>query len=461
MTRSLIHLAVASVLTAPALADGPSARKAEGYQGIWFELGQKSAHRDKYSGGLGTYTTSHVPMAIYAPRANRTFFVYGGTVPGQRHLLAMASYYDHATGTVPRPTIVHDKLGVNDPHDNPSLSLDDQGHLWVFVAGRANVRPGFIYRSVKPYDVDAFELVAKRDRMAYPQPWHVEGRGFLFLFTMYTHGREAYWQTSPDGKQWTGPRKLIGFGGHYQTSARRGSRIVTAFNYHPGGNVDRRTNLYLLSTTDMGQTWTSAAGEPVETPLSAKLNPALVHDYEAEGKLVYIQDVTFDADGAPVVLYVVSTDHRPGPQDPPRQWQTARWDPARRSWEIRPVTTSTHNYDVGALSIDPDGGWRLIGPSDPGPQRFGTGGEMVLWTSPDQGQTWNRVRALTAHSPRNHSYARRPIDARDDFHVFWADGDADRFSPSFLYFATRQGDVFRLPPVMTGPTARPERLPAP
>lgn len=71
MTRSLIHLAVASAFTVPILADGPSARKAEGYQGVWFELGQKSAHGDKYSGGLGTYTTSHVPPAVYTPRVNR------------------------------------------------------------------------------------------------------------------------------------------------------------------------------------------------------------------------------------------------------------------------------------------------------------------------------------------------------------------------------------------------------
>ena len=71
--------------------------KADGYQGIWFTLGQKTPLGDKYSGGLGTYTTSHVPMAIYAPKVNKTFFVYGGTIPGKRHLLAMIGYYDHAT----------------------------------------------------------------------------------------------------------------------------------------------------------------------------------------------------------------------------------------------------------------------------------------------------------------------------------------------------------------------------
>ena len=68
---------------------------------------------DKYSGGLGTYTANHIPIAIYAAAVNKTFFVYGGTIKDQKHLLIMASYYDHATGQVPRPTLVLDKQGVN------------------------------------------------------------------------------------------------------------------------------------------------------------------------------------------------------------------------------------------------------------------------------------------------------------------------------------------------------------
>jgi len=133
--------------------------KADGYRGIWFTLGQfKGEYGDKYPGGLGTYTAKHVPMAVYAPEAEKTFFVYGGTPdPAKRHVLAMVSYYDHARGVVPRPRIVHDKGGVSDPHDNPSLCLDGQGHVWVFVSGRANHRPGYKYRSTEPYRIDRFE----------------------------------------------------------------------------------------------------------------------------------------------------------------------------------------------------------------------------------------------------------------------------------------------------------------
>jgi hypothetical protein len=54
---------------------------------------------------------------------------------------------------VPRPTIVHDKKGVNDPHDNGAIAIDGAGYVWVFVSGRARARPGFIYRSTEPFSV--------------------------------------------------------------------------------------------------------------------------------------------------------------------------------------------------------------------------------------------------------------------------------------------------------------------
>ena len=60
-------------------AESWSGRNIPGYRGIWFDLGQRSTHGSKYSGGLGTYTAKHCPLAIHAKAVNRTFFVYGGT----------------------------------------------------------------------------------------------------------------------------------------------------------------------------------------------------------------------------------------------------------------------------------------------------------------------------------------------------------------------------------------------
>jgi len=123
---------------------------------------------------------------------------------------------------------------------------------------------------------------------------------------------------------------------------------------------------------------------------------------------------------------------------------------------FREVTRSDHNYDMGSLYIEADGTWRMIGPMLPGPQPYGTGGEMVAWTSGDKGKTWREARQLTVGSTRNHSYARRPVDAHPDFYALWADGDAFKPSPSRLYFANRSGDkVHVLPDSMTEPFATP------
>ena len=59
-----------------------------GYKGIWFTLGQFYEYGDKYSGGLGTYTAKHRPLALYDAAVDQTFFVYGGTTkPKAKHLL--------------------------------------------------------------------------------------------------------------------------------------------------------------------------------------------------------------------------------------------------------------------------------------------------------------------------------------------------------------------------------------
>ncbi len=430
--------------------------KDDGYRGIWFTLGQMCDYGDKYSGGLGTYTAKHVPLAVYAPQANKTFFVYGGARGGQRHLLAMASCFDHDRHVVPRPTIVHDKGGVDDPHDNPSIALDEYGHVWIFVSGRGRKRPGFKYRSLEPYSIDAFEQVSEEE-MTYPQPWWIEGKGFLHLFTKYTGVRELYWNTSPDGRTWSTHRKLAGIEGHYQTSRRQGARVIAAFNMHPEGKPDKRTNLYFVQTDDMGRTWRTAGGSPVDTPLIDIDCPALVHDFRSEGRLVYMKDITFDPEGRPMILVVVSRDYAPGPGGDPRVWTLCQW--TGEDWRFDEVTTSTHNYDVGSLYIEDDGQYRIIAPTEPGPQHHGTGGEMALWMSDDRSRTWRKERDITRNSPLNHAYARRPVNAHPGFYAFWADGNPDEMSESRLYFTNRAGDqVWVLPGDMAGDFAEPERL---
>ena len=478
-----VALAISLIVPAQAAeSTSNEVRREAGYKGIWFTLGQfygpgtdgaaySAASRtpvfpygDKYSGGLGTYTAKHTPLAIYAAEVDKTFFVYGGTTAAdERHLLCMISYYDHAQHRVPQPVVVHDKQTVNDPHDNPSLALAEDGHLWVFVSGRARSRPGFKYRSLKPYSIDGFEKISEEE-LTYPQPHTIAGQGFLHLFTKYTGVRELYWERSSDGRVWSDDAKLAGIrvagdkqGGHYQTSASLGNKVGTFFNRHPQGNVDRRTDLYYIETSDVGQTWTTVDGQSLHTPLVDVDSPARVIDYASKHLNVYLKDMDFDSAGRPVLLYLTSRGHEPGPPNDPREFRIARWDGAQ--WLTSKVCTADHNYDTGSLYLDGEK-WTARVPSGTGPQPYHGGGEIENWESRDQGATWAKVKQVTGQSVRNHNYARRPLSYSDPFAVFWADGDPTRLSPSQLYFADASGErVWKLPYDMTGEFAEPELLP--
>lgn len=447
MFRTKKYISLSLILLGVFLLGTAQNKRVGGYKGIWYTIGQSSGYGYKYSGGLGTYTADHIPMAIYSAEAEKTFFLYGGTPKAdKRQLLIMISYYDHKTKTVPKPVIVCDKRGVDDPHDNGSLAIDKDGYIWVFVSGRNVIRLGQIYKSTSPYSIDSFEKMHETV-MTYPQPWFIEGKGFIHLFTKYavesTHGRELYWATSSDGKTWSSDRKLAGIEGHYQISNVSDGKVITAFNYHPDAHADKRTNIYFLQTDDMGENWKTVDGIVLETPITEVHSKALVHDFQSEGKLVYLNDINFDKSGNPVILAIVSNHFQPGPKGDPREWIVFHWKNNR--WEQRKICESTHNYDMGSLYIEGDK-WKIIGPTVAGAQHYGTGGEMVLWESGNEGQSWKKRRLITRNSKRNNSYARRPVNAHKDFYAFWADGNADEISESHLYFTNKKGDkVWELP----------------
>ncbi len=440
-----------------ACAFGEDMPRDDGYRGIWyFNQPTNDQYVYKYSGGFATYPQQQSPIAIYSAAVDKTFFVYGGTVTGKQELLHMVSYFDHRTGMVPRPVILANKK-TDDAHDNAVMSIDNNGYLWIFSNAHGVARPAFIWRSDKPYSIDGFTL-QRTTNFSYGHPWFIQGKGFLFLHTIYQQGkRNLFWTTSADGKEWTEPTPLARMEmGHYQITAARGNRVATVFNVHPTPvGLNARTNLYYLETADMGKTWKTVSGEAVKTPLTEMQSAALVHDYAKEKLLVYLKNVEFDAGGNPVILFLTSKGFEPGPKNGPYQWKTARW--TRKEWEILDFTTSDHNYDYGPLYVESDGTWRVIAPTAPGPQPFTTGGDMVMWTSIDQGREWSKVKQLTRSKTVNHTYAKKPVNAKADFYALWADGDTLKPSASTLYFTDKAGSaVWRLPVKMTEAIGAPE-----
>lgn len=464
--------------------------KDTGYRGVWY-MNQPSGDEYvfKYSGGLGTYCAKHRPFAVYRPQVDKTFFCYGGTTP-QSHLLHTeedlridrqfsrsrkgfllhaVSYFDHKTGCVPRPTLLLDKETA-DAHDNPVISIDDAGYIWIFSTSHGRSRPSFVHRSAEPYNIDTFEPVpatrleggaeTPMDNFSYMQAWHLPEHGFIAFVTRYADPAERtlFFMTSENGVNWSEWTRLAAIDkGHYQISTCSAEKAATAFNTHPEPEgLNWRTNLYYLETTDFGESWQNAAGEPVEVPLVSKDNAALVHDYAAEGLKVYLKDIHLDAQGRPVILYITSEGYESGPENGPRIWTTAQW--TGQEWALRTLTTSDSNYDTGSLYLESDGLWRLIAPTETGPQPYNPGGEMAMWLSNDEGRAWERIRQLTEGSERNHTYARRPVNAHPDFYALWADGHCRQPSISCLHYCDRDGNVYRLPEEMADRVEQPARL---
>ncbi|MCF6284645.1 MAG: hypothetical protein L3K26_05605, partial [Candidatus Hydrogenedentes bacterium] len=105
------------------------------------------------------------------------------------------------------------------------------------------------------------------------------------------------------------------------------------------------------------------------------------------------------------------------------------------------------------------GEWRVVGPTETAPQPYNPGGEMAVWVSTDQGVSWEEEHQLTTASPRNHTYARRPLGAQDAFQAFWADGHGREPSTSHLFFWNRKaGEVRQMPYVMESEMVTPKVL---
>jgi hypothetical protein len=113
---------------------------------------------------------------------------------------------------------------------------------------------------------------------------------------------------------------------------------------------------------------------------------------------------------------------------------------------------------MGSLYITDDE-WRIIGPTEPGPQKYGTGGEIALWVSRNEGVDWEKVHDITKNSTANNSFVRRPLNGRKEFTALWTDGNADMFSISRLYFTDEKCEkVWAFPYKMKKDLEKPLRI---
>jgi len=433
-------------------------QKSNGFKGIWYMVKPTTdEYGYKYSGGMATYCEEHRPFAIYAKGVNKTFFCFGGTDDTNSTLLHNVSYFDHKTGRIANPLTILDKR-TNDAHDNPVISIDNQGYIYIFSTSHGKERPSYISKSEKPYSIEKFNELQPTEivngkvvpfkNFSYFQVWFVKNKGFFAIFTKYNDkgNRVIGYNTSKNAITWNEWKVIAHIEeGHYQICQESNAKIGSAFNYHPNKNgqgFDYRTNLYYVETIDFGKTWHNAAGKIVQLPLKEINNDAKVKDFKTENLNCYIKDIAFDKNNNPVIMVVSSKGFAAGPANNPRTWELFSYD---KGWKNCKITTSNNNYDTGSLFINTQNEWEVYAPTEMGPQPYNPGGEMVCWKSIDSGKTWNIKNKMTSKSEMNQNYLRGVVNGKNDFFGIWADGNGRKPSVSHIYFCNKNGDVFQLP----------------
>jgi len=257
----------------------------------WYEIKQYyGVNNDipKYSGGFGTYTAKHTPIAIH--HNGITYYTYSDNSDG-----VLRIYVSNETETVE----IHQAV-LGDPHSNATISIDKDGFIWVHVSARGAKEIGAIYKSVSRGTLE-FELI-EETWQAYPQPWRTDF-GQVTLYSLYERPvkkalRQLYVRTDQCEKQLVKE-------GHYQVSIFKHGKLHTFYNYHPDGNVDNRVNIYYMYSIN-GCDWFNQSDEPLTLPLEGDDPRTLIY---SSSRNIYLKDI--DVDGKPLLLYVESDSHDP------------------------------------------------------------------------------------------------------------------------------------------------------
>ncbi len=444
----------------------------KGFNGIPFGVGQTTSldiDADgvlddvvKYSGNLATYTAKHSPSAVKS--GVFTYFTYSGEVAldgfesdssqigttgavgcefegtqqfkdtqGKAPALGIfVSRYNHLTGRVAKPVLVHMKC-TNDPHDNGVINVDADGYVYVLVSGRAEGRGHFIFRSLGADTIDGFvDFTPAMDNYAdhfndlaeaagrgrpfsgeayrginYPKMYWVDDPGdpsrgyFRLVYTIYCgmsesetcrRSRQLYTaRMHVDGSEASirGITPLAAYKGHYAVATGRGQDIVVAFNVHPNNELDDRTNIYYMHSIDGGETWLNARNDELALPLvrPSDLDRVVVREYYDPQHptrvmhRIYMKDVNFVDTGLnkrPTILYVgsLSADHLPSKTADhylgKERWTGSAWVQKRLSSAV------DHNYSSGML-FPYDDAYRVFYPHTDEPNNNALAGGAIAY----------------------------------------------------------------------------------
>ncbi len=324
--------------------------------------------------------------------------------------------YDNQTQEVSKPLLVHAK-NTDDPHDNAVINRDDDDNLYIFVSGRNNKRGAFFYKlspgqgssvhsAFNDSNWEITDLGIKNINfatdpavyinpnkptyvvndyagMTYPKLFWTGNNSFRLLFNVYCNAysyvscynnkqtRQLWTAKLDTSGNFTDIKMISAVGGHYAVanSTPDGKGIMIAFNKHPNGDVDKRTNMHVLYSLDAGDTWYRPNGD-IENNLpyvnEGDLDAAEVVNYDSKNpsRYVYVKDLHLAGsnnpssldDLKPAILFVRSIARTPlldvdndgnGDFDEHQMNITFR---DNGNWYTREITDLIdHNFSSGSL----------------------------------------------------------------------------------------------------------------
>ena len=389
--------------------------------GAWYSCCRENGYTQYHTPAATYYTTIRPNGIRFVGRYDRSYFVYGdySRDPAIR-------YYDNSTGILSEAVIAGRTPILGDAHGNPSLLIDDEGYIYVFFG--CHHHPIRMRRSKAPENILEWEEEVQIDVAAtYPQPYMLDSRTIITSFREYTGIETAGWgyvTSTSKGQEWSSCRLLVNEPKKFIYALSEVVRnsldeasyhlVITPFNY----DTSLYENIYYIRSDDGMGTFqasdgTVIAGEPPFTLSQLELV------YENADSSSHVNDFAIGGDGTPYILF------NEGPWSQAALPAPGEWKLARRSesgWVINSIAPCNHLFDRGCLLVDRAPRLRAFLPVG---HDLHDGGEMVEYSSEDNGHTWELSNEITRDSELSHNYAVRVLGAAQDFQVFWSFGSSE------------------------------------
>lgn len=327
-------------------------------------------------------------------------------------------YYDHLSRKTVTTTI-YDDLQVDD-HDNPSILIDEEGHLLVFFNSHGGPEGLYFTRSKKSEDISEWEEVRilklndptqlehGTESYTYTNPVKLSAEGGrIFLFWRGVDGKPAYTTSEDNGKSWSEgrilclPERSYSFRRPYVKVASNGVDVIhiALTDGHPRNESEN--SIYYMSYCD-GAFYT-ADGQKIReegTPPHQPREMDVVYDALVTKEKGWIWDMAADQEGNPVLVYSRF------PDDQNHLYGYARWEGS--SWKNFTLVNSGSWFPEtleGETEREPNySGGIVLDHEDPSIVYMSVNRDSLFeieeWRTKNGGKSWS-TRAITRGSSKD------------------------------------------------------------